>query len=355
MKQPFMKKKQKEICMRSKKTIIFLVAALFMTLTSCNTGLVESDVGNSSVEDSSSLGMEVDDSLVAHWKFQNEESYYKGNIDTDELTFFDLSGHGNDLVVASEGNGAQLDVFSWDEGSYYGGESSLKFNNTLEQAKSVDPYEATQTSFSGAYVSGKYLQTVEDAPMNSFTGENGWTIEIIFKVSPEWNNMYNRYVGLFSRQGVQEQRNEPPLSMALTSTSDGRMGALGADGSIGLQYVHIGADERITNVEYCNGEINADEWVHFMIVNEGNTAGRRTLFYMDGVYIDKFTDTSSFSASAVRGWEVGVGRKLAKGEATMNIEHPEGLIRRLFCGSISEIRFSVGTKPIFECLIADYI
>lgn len=317
-----------------KQSIIALFLVACMSFTACN------NINNSSDD------VSRDDSILAHWKLQNAEEYYVGNIDTDELRFFDLSGNGNDLISSVEGNGSQLDIFKWDEGDDLGSASSLKFDNTLSLAQSVDPYNATQTSYSGAYVSGKYLQTVENAPLNNFMGENGWTIEIVFKVSPEWDNAYNRYVGVFSRQGVQKENDEPPFAMMLSCATDEQAGILGENRTAGLQYVHIDGTERMIKGEYCNGEINTKEWVHFMVANNG----LRTWMYVNGKCIDKFADTSTFSSSAIGGWEVGVGRKLGVGEATMNTIYPEGLIRRLFCGSISEIRFCKGFKTIEESL-----
>ena len=51
-------------------------------------------------------------------------------------------------------------------------------------------------------------------------------------------------------------------------------------------------------------------------------------------------DSDCTFAYSPYGWEVGVGRKYGNGAVTMNSRHSEGLIRRLFCGSISEIKFS---------------
>ena len=83
-----------------KKTISF-----FLVLLLC--GMLLQPVSAASSSDSG---------VLAHWKFQNEEGYYTGNIDTDDLVFLDLSGNGNNLVVRSEGNGDQLDIFTWDTG-----------------------------------------------------------------------------------------------------------------------------------------------------------------------------------------------------------------------------------------------
>lgn len=296
----------------------------------------------------------ADDAVLAHWKLQNNKDYYKGDIGTDTLQFYDLSGNGNDLEVVTEGNGGQLDTFTWDSGVVRTGSglkvgdskaSSLKIDNSLTKAESVDPYTDAQTTYSGAYVSGKYLQTVASAPLNAFTGEDGWTIEIIFKVSEDWDNRYNRYTGIFSRQGVVAQQNEPALSVAMSSTSDG-VTRLGTDNKVGLQYVHVDSAGRKTNEEFSS--LSAETWYHYMITANSS----KTMVYVNGVLAATISENAATAIvnSAFR-WEVGVGRKIPEsGDKTKNEVHAEGLIRRLFCGSISEIRVSEGEMNIKDSL-----
>ena len=322
---------EKEKIMRKLKVFLALIIALCTFLVSCgvesgNGTTSESESKESVSQESESLKESVDEQegVLAHWKFQNVEGYFSGNVDDENLTFFDLSGHGNDLITVSEGNGSQLDIFEWDEDGAFGGAPALRFNNTLEKAQSVDPYDPSQTSYSGAYVSGKYFETVENATLNGNTGREGWTIEIIFKVSREWNNTYNRYVGIFSKR-------------------------LGDDGTVGVQYVHINRDEYQYKNEYKNGEIYAEEWVHFMASSDG----RITYLYLNGEQIDKIVSDNVLSSSSMGSWEVGVGRKYGEeGAKTMNTRYEEGLIRRLFCGTISEIRLSKGQLSISDSLIA---
>ena len=134
---------------------------------------------------------ESDNYVAAHWKFQNEEGCYTGSIEDDSLRFIDLTGNSNDLEVCYEGNGNELDIFEWDEGASVGEDggytsaSSLRFGNTWEKALSVDPYPSEQTEYSGAYVSGKYFQTVDGAPLNSVDSTTGWTVKIIFKIDED--------------------------------------------------------------------------------------------------------------------------------------------------------------------------
>ena len=299
---------------------------------------------------------DTDNYVAAHWKFQNEEGYYTGSAEDDSLRFIDLTGNGNDLEVCFEGNGDQLDIFEWDEGAtvgedgVYSTKSSLRFGNTWEKALSVDPYDASQTEYSGAYVSGKYFQTVNGAPLNNVDSTTGWTVEIIFKIDEEWNNNYNRYTGLFSRQGVVESQDEPAFSMALTELIGGGTadGYIGREGTTGLQYVHVDVNENKTNHERKNGEIYAEQWIHYMVTSDGYWLD----VYVNGENVLSMAENNEiYITDSLFSWEVGVGRKLGTDKATMNPKHPEGLIRRLFCGSMSEIRFTMNYMDIEDSLL----
>ena len=330
-----------------KKILFALLAASCMAFVACGQ---PSESAVSSIDDFSSRieNIELSSSsttvrskVLAHWKFQNVEGCYTGNIDTDDLTFIDLTGNGNHLVVEDEGYGEELDIFTWDTGVVGEGSTSLKFNNTLALAESVDPFDKALTTYSGAYVSGKYLETVSNAPINMFSGEDGWTIEIVLKISSNWNNGYNRYTGIFSRQGIVENEDEPYFSMALSSVDTSNVGAVGTDTPVGFQIIHTNNYGMLSNREF--GSVKAETWVHYMVVGTGN----RIISYINGVEVDNYAKDSSLLVSDYR-WEVGVGRKLGKNEQSMNEMYAEGLIRRLFCGSISEIRF-----PAEELSIAD--
>lgn len=284
------------------------------------------------------------ENILAHWKFQNVDGYYKGDINNDDLTFIDLTGNGNDMVVKSEGFGDELDIFTWDYGVLGTQTTSLKMNNSLVLAESVDPYDKDDTTYSGAFVSGKYLQTIATAPIN-YLDADSWSIEIVFKISPEWDNSYNRYVGIFSRQGVSKVYDEPYFSMAVASleSDEPESTILGDKGVVGLQYIQ--AYRKKINNEFAN--VKANEWIHYMAVyNSG-----KIRIYVNGNLVEEIAESGDFQPfdNVVR-WEIGVGRKYGEGANTMNPHHPEGLIRRLFCGSISEIKFSSTVISIDESL-----
>ncbi len=325
---------------------VFMVISLFFGACSGSSVLDESsNLDSSQAIESSEILDSSSNAILAHWKFQNVEEYYTGDIDIDDLRFIDLSGNGNDLVVESEGFADSLDNFLWDTGCGEG-TTSLKFNNTLELAESVDPYSEEKTSYSGAYVSGKYLKTISDAPLNFMDIEGEWTVEIVFKLSPDWNNAYNRYTGIFSQQGISEAKDEPFFSMATAAASDSVTGKIGTDSSVDLQFVYVNKYDGFANRE-CGVEIFSEEWVHYMVVCNG----KKVSIYINGIEVETIQISAPIFSSGY-GWEVGVGRKDGKGEATMNTRYDEGLIRRLFCGSISEIKFSSDVKTVENSLFA---
>ena len=179
--------------------------------------------------------------------------------------------------------------------------------------------------------------------MNFMENTREWTIEIVFKISSEWNNLYNRYSGIFSRQGVNTVQDEPLFLMAIGESNDSVTGALGSENTADLQFIHFDETEYMTKKAF--GNLHAEEWVHYMAVGDQDGV----TVYLNGEQVYTQSINASFAWSAY-GWEVGVGRKHGKDAVSMNPAHAEGLIRRLFCGSISEIRFSLSARTVEESL-----
>ena len=278
--------------------------------------------------------------VIAHWKLQDADGCYTGSVDDDSIGFKDLSGNGNDLIVKTAGNGDQLDIFSWDrdvDPSVQKFSSGLKFNNTKALAATVDPYKASETAYSGGYTSGKYLETVKTAPINSYTFPSGVSVEVIFKLSPELDNDYNRYTGLFSRQGVIEEQNEPPFSIAISEWNDDNTGVIG-ENKTWLQLLIMNDFSRL-NTEMDEILIGANEWHHVLVTLEDTG---KVFVWLDGVKL--YEAWSGFAelhcTNPNFSWEVGVGRKSGTDHASdsKNENVAEGMIRRLFAGTIAEIR-----------------
>ena len=281
--------------------------------------------------------------VLAHWKLQNQEGYYTGSVDDDTIGFKDLSGNGNDLIAKVAGNGDQLDIFSWDndvDASAQKFTSGLRFNNTKALAATVDPYKASQTSYTGGYTSGKYLETVKGAPINSSEFTGGFSIEVIFKLSKDLDNEYNRYTGIFSRQGVLEEQNEPPFSIAITEwINDSETNTI--NNNLTWMQLLMVNDASKHNHEMDAILLDAETW-HHVLVTLGNEG--QLLVYLDGNKIDERWSAfdSIYCTNPDYSWEVGVGRKFGGGHETdsKNENSPEGMIRRLFAGSVAEIRIT---------------
>ncbi|MBO4326728.1 MAG: hypothetical protein J5950_05620 [Clostridia bacterium] len=292
--------------------------------------------------------------VLAHWKLQDNKDYYTGSIDDDTIGFKDLTGNGNDLIAKAAGNGDQLDIFSWDKdissASYKFG-SALKLNNTKALAASVDPYKAAETEYTGGYTSGKYLETVKGAPINSYGFKNGVSIELIFKLSEDLDLDYNRYAGIFSRQGVIEDQNEPPFSIAITEWDASETSKLGTTPTW-LQLLIMDDVSRL-NTEMDEILIKAGEWHHVLVTL---SEMGKVLVYLDGQKLfESWTAFEGiFCSDPNFSWEVGVGRKSGTGHESdsKNENVAEGMIRRLFAGSVAEIKVHDGDITVEESLYA---
>ena len=327
-------------------TVLAILAAALLTLAAlagCNAGKPD---GTKVTEEPAATGEPVPEiKVLAHWKLQNEEGCFTGSVDDDTVGFRDLTGNGNDLIAKIVGNGSELDIFSWDKDvdpAKVKFASALKLNNTKALAATVDPYKSDETSYTGGYTSGKYLETVKGAPINAYEFENGFSIEVIFKLSPDLDNDYNRYTGIFSRQGVLDDQNEPPFSIAVSEWDDDSATGTLSGNTTWLQILMCDPDVKV-NREMDEIRIDASSWHHVMITfNAG--MGKLTV-YLDGAEL--LSSYVAFDRLHVTdpnySWEVGVGRKWGGSDdarASKNEKSPEGMIRRLFAGSVAEIRIS---------------
>lgn len=334
-------------------TLMAMVLASMLALTGfcgCTSGN-----GSGSAADHTEAPTEDPNSpkLLAHWKLQNVEGCFTGSVDDDTVGFRDLTGNGNDLIAKIAGNGDRLDIFSWDNDIDVSGvkfSSALRIDNTKTKSASVDPYDASETSYTGGYTSGKYLETVKGAPLNSFEFPDGFSVEVIFKLSPELDNEYNRYTGIFSRQGVIEDQNEPPFSIALSEWDNDASGALGGN-QTWLQLLIMNDYSRL-NDEMDEILLSAGTWYHVLVtVSDG-----KVQVYLNGkLLLDTWTSFSSiYCTDPDYSWEVGVGRKWGGDHSadSKNENAPEGMIRRLFAGSVAEIRVFDRAIGVEESLYA---
>ncbi|MEU8972263.1 LamG-like jellyroll fold domain-containing protein [Streptomyces monashensis] len=178
---------------------------------------------------------------AAYWRF---ESAVSGTVR-------DLSGRGNDLTVVPVGGGTL--GWSADHHPDQPGHGSLEFQGYKSPLK------------------GAYLRTVDGAPLNSATFENGYTIEAFYRLPADWDPAHHAWAGIVGRTGTGgaagKTGDDPDEPLATLSLSDDRepqwaMRPLNQEGIA-------------TN---WGQETPLETWWHLAVVNDGT----RTTLYVEG-------------------------------------------------------------------------
>ncbi|GAB2849785.1 LamG domain-containing protein [Streptomyces deserti] len=138
---------------------------------------------------------------VAYWRFYGHES---GTAVTG--TVRDLSGRGNDLALVAVGGGTL--TWSSDHHPDQPGHGSLEFQGNKSPLR------------------GAYLRTVDGAPLNSMTFEDGYTIEAFYRLPADWDPAHHAWSGLVGRTGTGgaagKTADDPDEPLATLSLSDDR-------------------------------------------------------------------------------------------------------------------------------------
>ncbi|CAH0299402.1 MULTISPECIES: LamG-like jellyroll fold domain-containing protein [Bacillaceae] len=249
--------------------------------------------------------------IVANWKF-TKQHVKSGSIDKGNLIIEDTSKHGNDLELVTIGDPASpelKDMIQWSEEDYHDQEKvdSLEFAN----------YENAP--------SGRYFKTKKGSPINSEEFDKGFTIEAVFKLPSDSKNA----MGLFSRQGqaadLNKMEGEKKILSALTVSSD--------------QKIHWTSHPSNLNYNVSNWSrsLNADEWYHLAVVNDGDT----TTLTLNGVSdYGKSEKVIGIAAVKGKGWNIGASEWGNKFNA-------------LFKGNIQQIRIANKALTEKEWLVQD--
>ncbi|MFM9276809.1 Ig-like domain-containing protein [Paenibacillus jiagnxiensis] len=188
------------------------------------------------------------DHIVSYWKFQDSGD---GTYDVKDLT-----GNGNDMFRVDAGSEDSPDVeIGWDSdrAPYSRSAGSLRMSND---------HQADEIS---------YFRTVDDAPVNAMTFEEGYTIEAIVKIPSQFDADKHGNAGLLSR-GVTgaaggKTEDDPQRAIAglnLTNLKE-------------LQWSAYPTDQ--DNVKIAQSpEITTTNWMHIALVNDAET----TTMYIDG-------------------------------------------------------------------------
>ncbi|MDG5802383.1 Tat pathway signal sequence domain protein [Streptomyces ossamyceticus] len=136
---------------------------------------------------------------LAYWRFD-------GKADGAEVDGIvrDRSGHGNDLTLVTVGGGTL--THSADHHPDQPGHGSLEFHGGKPPLK------------------GAYLRTVDKAPLNSATFEDGYTIEAFYRLPADWDPARHAWAGILGRTGTggaagktQDDPDEPLATLSLSN------------------------------------------------------------------------------------------------------------------------------------------
>ncbi|MEU3485531.1 LamG-like jellyroll fold domain-containing protein [Streptomyces massasporeus] len=230
---------------------------------------------------------------VAYWRF---EKPVDGRVR-------DLSGRGNDLSLVTVGGGAL--GWSADHHPDQPGHGSLEFQGFKSPLK------------------GAYLRTVDDAPLNAATFEDGYTVEAFYRLPADWDPDHNAWSGLVSRTGTGgaagKTADDPDEPLATLSLSNDRE----------PQWAMRPLDQQGIATNWGH-ETPLETWWHLAVVNDG----RHTTLYVEGCPVLRNPKASSAGITSVGlpwllgGYEYG------------------GKIDQIFHGRLGDVRIVARALPV---------
>ncbi|MFJ5994915.1 LamG-like jellyroll fold domain-containing protein [Streptomyces sp. NPDC092370] len=181
---------------------------------------------------------------MAYWRFDKP-------VDGTAGTVRDLSGRGNDLSLVTVGGGAL--GWSADHHPDQPGHGSLEFQGSKSPLK------------------GAYLRTVDGAPLNRATLEDGYTIEAFYRLPADWDPGHHAWSGLVSRTGTGgaagKTADDPDEPLATLSLSNDRE----------PQWAMRPLNQQGIATNW-GQETPLETWWHLAVVNDG----RHTTLYVEG-------------------------------------------------------------------------
>ena len=222
---------------------------------------------------------------VAYWRFDG------GSVGSalragDRVR--DLSGHGNDLVVATRSSAAA---------------------DAITHTDDHHPDQPAHGSLflRGGRETGSYLQTVDGAPMNTATFPKAYTVEAFLKIPADFDGGANGFAAVLSRWGTAGEAGK--ATVAGDGDPDEAVVTLSFSGDRELQWsvYPLTQDGSVTNWGH---ELPLDTWWHVAVVNDG----RHTTAYVDGCPVVRNPSTVNRGLATIgREWLLGgydYGRKI---------------------------------------------
>ncbi|MFD5945262.1 LamG-like jellyroll fold domain-containing protein [Streptomyces collinus] len=233
---------------------------------------------------------------MAYWRFDKPVGGSAGTVR-------DLSGRGNDLSLVSVGGGAL--GWSADHHPDQPAHGSLEFQGFKSPLK------------------GAYLRTVDGAPLNAATFEDGYTIEAFYRLPADWDPEHNAWSGLVSRTGTGgaagKTADDPDEPLATLSLSNDRE----------PQWAMRPLNQQGIATNW-GQETPLETWWHLAVVNDG----RHTTLYVESCPVLRNPKASSVGITSVGlrwllgGYEYG------------------GKIDQIFHGRLGDVRIVSRALPV---------
>lgn len=266
--------------------LIFLAVCMVLSVTIPTTISVEAQAG---------------DGIIADWNF-SKQFIQSGSLENGDLIIEDASGNENDLMVGTKGDVSDISNFlKWSDDFY-------DDKNNTHSMEFTNDKRATN---------GAYFATVADAPVNTETFNNGFTIEATFQLPAEFSPEKHAWMGMLTRQGQAADLQKIDGEKEMLST-------LSVSNLRELQWTSHPTNLNYNDTNWSFSLIPA-EWYHLAIVNDG----KYTKLYINGVEVFRNTEEEMIGIAAVedKGWNIGAAEW-------------ENELSTLFSGKISQIRIA---------------
>jgi hypothetical protein len=191
---------------------------------------------------------------LAYWRF--DEGGTAGSDVASGTVVKDQAGHGNDLVLKTV-PGTPAHALTW----------------TGDHHPDQPAHAGLVFAGQGNPVSGAYLQTVDQAPLNRETFDRGFTFEVFFKVPADWDGGRNGWSSMLSRAGTAAQagKNGP------SATADEPVLTISLSSSIELQWNAYPLNQNGATTAWSH-LLQQEEWWHVAVANDG----RISKLYVNG-------------------------------------------------------------------------
>ena len=247
---------------------------------------------------------------TAYWRFDGQPN---GANVGGSTRVADLSGNGNDLVVANR-PGAVAGALLWSD------------------AHHPDQPGAGSLSLTGGRPGGDYLKTVDQAPLNSNQFLSGYTVEAFLFLPTTFDGSANGFCALLSQSSSAGEAGkahsssgdpqEPSVTLSLSSDRE-------------LQWCAypVSQDGSLTNWGH---ELPLASWWHVAVVNNG----KHTTMFVDGCPVARNPSTKNSGLAVVgQPWLLG-GYNYG------------GKLDQVFVGNIGDVRVTERALDPSEFMIA---